>query len=322
MPNFIIQKMENLLKSWNDLESSNNFASPSKEIQPPIPTLRSKNNLNQEVNRPTETPKTLPVQILSTSDANTSDNMTSFPLRYNGENNSPIKEQIFEMTSKTIKKTMITTTETIVTEENIVYDDESENNNETNLNLEYFKIAENETNKDQENNSLFKISNTCESLVSNKSTLSDYLNEIEKQKLETDCDKRNQFKKTPSIDSIKSKTIVTPIELEPNNLDEFNNISKELNIIKLETDTNIIQTTQSNRIDLVNSDMLDITQCNSLNNNTNSLTSRNSEENINIISNDLFDWLLWIDHTLESQLVNVGDNEEMQQAILKYSVIN
>ena len=41
---------------------------------------------------------------------------------------------------------------------------------------------------------------------------------------------------------------------------------------------------------------------------------------IESISNDLFDWLVWIDHTLQSQVITVGDLEEIQQAIHKYNV--
>lgn len=322
MPIFLIQKMGSLLKSWNELESSNNFTPP--ETQTPIPKQRSKNNINQEVNTPPEKPKILPVKIVSTCDTNISS--PSLHASSSDENSTPIQEQIIEMTSKTIKKTMITTTETIVTEENIIYD-EPESNNQINKNsdsTEHIRIDEKlkSINQDESNNSLIKMSNTFESLISNKSVRLDNADEKAKEFLETESDKRNQFKKTPSIDSIKSKTIVTPIELEPNNMDEFDNISKELNIIKLEADANIIQTTSSSRINLINNDISDMAQSNFLNNNTNSLITSNPKENINIISDDLFDWLLWIDHTLESQIVTVGDHEEMQQAILKYTVIN
>jgi hypothetical protein len=41
---------------------------------------------------------------------------------------------------------------------------------------------------------------------------------------------------------------------------------------------------------------------------------------IETLSNDLFDWLVWIDHTLQSQVITVGDLEEIQQAIHKYNV--
>ena len=44
------------------------------------------------------------------------------------------------------------------------------------------------------------------------------------------------------------------------------------------------------------------------------------DKEIELLSNDLFDWLVWIDHTLESQVVTVGDLEEIQQAIHKYNV--
>ncbi len=44
------------------------------------------------------------------------------------------------------------------------------------------------------------------------------------------------------------------------------------------------------------------------------------DKDIELLSNDLFDWLVWIDHTLESQVVTVGDLEEIQQAIHKYNV--
>jgi hypothetical protein len=43
-------------------------------------------------------------------------------------------------------------------------------------------------------------------------------------------------------------------------------------------------------------------------------------KDIDLISNDLFDWLLWIDHTLQSHVITVGDFDEIQQAINKYSV--
>jgi hypothetical protein len=47
-----------------------------------------------------------------------------------------------------------------------------------------------------------------------------------------------------------------------------------------------------------------------------SVNSKESDK----IANDIFDWLLWIDHTLQSQLVTVGDIEEIQQSIQKYQV--
>jgi hypothetical protein len=46
----------------------------------------------------------------------------------------------------------------------------------------------------------------------------------------------------------------------------------------------------------------------------------NEDKNVDLISNDLFDWLLWIDHTLQTHVITVGDFEETQQAINKYNV--
>jgi hypothetical protein len=48
---------------------------------------------------------------------------------------------------------------------------------------------------------------------------------------------------------------------------------------------------------------------------------KTNQSEVEGISNDLFDWLMWIDHTLESQVVTVGDNDEIQQAIDKLNVI-
>lgn len=50
------------------------------------------------------------------------------------------------------------------------------------------------------------------------------------------------------------------------------------------------------------------------------LDENTSQNDMEIISNDLFDWLLWIDHNLQSQVVTVGDLEEIQQSIYKYQV--
>lgn len=47
------------------------------------------------------------------------------------------------------------------------------------------------------------------------------------------------------------------------------------------------------------------------------------KDDIEIISNDLLDWLLWIEHTLQSQIVTVGDLNEIQQGIQKFqSILN
>jgi hypothetical protein len=47
------------------------------------------------------------------------------------------------------------------------------------------------------------------------------------------------------------------------------------------------------------------------------------KDDIEIISNDLDDWLLWIEHTLQSQIITVGDLNENQQGIQKFqSILN
>lgn len=124
------------------------------------------------------------------------------------------------------------------------------------------------------------------------------------------------LKKTNSTDSIKSKTIVTPIELETN--EENAEIRKELNIIKLENDSNIVNV---NNEMCQKSESIRSSKVLTFSSTDNGEMNLEENEDLQLMSNDLFDWLLWIDHTLDSQIVVVGDLEEIKQSINKYEVI-
>lgn len=50
------------------------------------------------------------------------------------------------------------------------------------------------------------------------------------------------------------------------------------------------------------------------------LINLDETESVQLATNDLFDWLLWIDHTLETQHVVVDDLEQTEQLIKKYDV--
>ena len=238
---------------------------------------------------------------------------------------------------------------------------------------------------------------------------------LNSQKVHLACSQTNEFfqadkltkiyKKTPSLDSIKSKTIVTPIELEPNLGSE--DLRKEVNIIKLESGDidnneeeeeeeedeqeleheqrvgkekkppvhlidpmshqdcrNLPQASANhNRAehlvpgligDQVNDEHESILKlANDVSSNKSRLNKADNKSNetavgthiaaafvtesatINpttapavasfkddneIVLNDLFDWLLWIDHTLQSQVITVGNLDEIQQSINKYDV--
>ncbi len=148
------------------------------------------------------------------------------------------------------------------------------------------------------------------------------------------------YTKAPSIDSIKSKTIVTPIELEPNLGSE--NLSKEINIIKLNEheNTNLVQVefVSSSSNSFENADNLLTKKSHSshsivsLGGVSKSAAAQKLNEKINqngenIFSEedqkllyDLLDWLHWVDHNLKSHIAVVGNVDETQQLINKFKV--
>lgn len=180
---------------------------------------------------------------------------------------------------------------------------------------------------------------------------SDALDEAERliRLAKNKSEKMNEFKKTLSIDSIKNKTIVTPIDLEPtaNDDQETQVLRNQVNIIKLEdlndqhdlisngkayksNDEIVSVYTNGNNGKLTKSDSLDaasykykIQDGTSSDNQTDRISIKLDEnDDIRLILNDLFDWLLWINHTLDSQIVVLGNLDEIQQSIVKLEVFN
>ena len=303
--------MENLVKRWNELETSNSHNILNKKVCDDI-------EINSNTNRPqtldidnNEKKKSMPHS--KSAGSTISSSSPSSPPRYS-DDITPSQPQATSMelisTVTTIKTT--TTEKTILTEE-----------------------ANFHMNEEQE-----QVNKEIESSIN-------------------DLTKRSSppFRKTTSIDSIKSKTIVTPCELEPNNAEEYEAIAKELSIIKL-TGTHMNNDMPNLASLLLNDDtheannraLLDITKSQvnydnnhaynnidndeetnreltimsntttTTNTSNDKITTTTNRDDIDLISNDLFDWLLWIDHTLESQLVTVGDLDEINQAIQKYDV--
>jgi hypothetical protein len=136
------------------------------------------------------------------------------------------------------------------------------------------------------------------------------------------------YKKAPSVESIKSlsaRTIVTPIELEPNDGHEGLR-SREVNIIKLEDTDNVggkaagllHARDEHESISMLTGDLS--TSRNKLNGAVSNGKDASVGDDNEILLNDLFDWLLWIDHTLQTQVITVGNAEEIQQSISKYDV--
>ncbi len=220
------------------------------------------------------------------------------------------------------------------------------NNNSNNYNTKTSTISENETSV-----SLFGEPNT-NTARENKMDItsiseSDALDEAERliRLAKNKSEKMNEFKKTLSIDSIKNKTIVTPIDLEPtaNDDQETQVLRNQVNIIKLE-DLNDQHDLVSNGKAYKSNDAIvsvylngsngKITKSDSLDaasykykikDGTSSEIDRISiklddNDDVRLILNDLFDWLLWINHTLDSQIVVLGNLDEIQQSILKLDV--
>jgi len=52
---------------------------------------------------------------------------------------------------------------------------------------------------------------------------------------------------------------------------------------------------------------------------TSSTPDTSSQDNVELISNDLFDWLLWIDHTLDSQVLKIKLKNYFNKLILFFS---
>jgi hypothetical protein len=347
MPNFIEQKMDNLVKRWNELESSNNTYNNDNTIddESSRPRTLNLNQANQQATLPLS--KSAGSTISSSSPSSPprySDDITPTPTTPLPPPPPPppkptLSMELISTMTTTVKQTT-TTTETITTHQEEETEVEA---NET----EEAQFAEEE---EEEINNTKNIRSSSPIPVSPPPFVR---------------------LKTSSIDSIKSKTIVTPFELEPNNADEFEVIAKELSIIKLTDDSsynnnnnnnnNVEERTTTQQILtnlLLNDDtneannraLLDITKSKVNNNITNNYcnddefsvqreevekrlvtdalttttttttSTANHRDDIDLISNDLFDWLLWIDHTLESQLVTVGDLDEINQAIQKYDV--
>ena len=351
MPHFLVQKMENLVKRWGELETSSLITANPPATTPS--TNATNMNTYEDANisgeaagdltrqfssrkvEPPEPPKTLPVKMMhSKSGGSISSSSPSSPPRYSDEI-TPIRDISLDAmsnvstTSKTVTTTTkITTTETLLqlNEQNEIVTQEKVCTNEMKAYTDTFII--NEDTKKQTDMNQIKSS-------SSNQLVSEQLQQQQQHNLTESSSRTVLFKKTPSIDSIKSKTIVTPFELEPNNVDDFNVISKDLNIIKLETNETTTLTGLLNgdeNMGKANAGLLDVTKSLLMSNHDlkseqqqESHTVANgddddSKDDIDLISNDLFDWLLWIDHTLESQLVTVGDLEEINQSIQKYNV--
>lgn len=156
--------------------------------------------------------------------------------------------------------------------------------------------------------------------------MSDNSSNIDKHVDETSPKSNGVFKKTTSVESLKTTTIVTPIDLETND-EHGEHMRAELNIIKLENDAaNILALDErtvesaglgsngaekrSSKVFMFSSDLADGEKLN-----------LDDRDNIEVVLNDLFDWLLWINHNLETQLVVVGDLDQIEQLIKKYDVI-
>ncbi len=303
--------MDNLVKRWNELETSNSRTILNKKLCDDIEN-NTDSNRPQTLDIDNENKKSM--SHSKSAGSTISSSSPSSPPRYS-DDITPNQPQATSMelisTVTTIKTT--TTEKTILTEE------------------ANFHMKEDLERDEQEE-----------------------VKEIESSI--NDLTKRSSppFRKTTSIDSIKSKTIVTPCELEPNNVEEYETIAKELSIIKL-TETHMNNEKPNLASLLLNDDtheannraLLDITKSqvnydnnhaynnidndeetnreltimsNTTTTSNDKITATTNRDDIDLISNDLFDWLLWIDHTLESQLVTVGDSDEINQAIQKYDV--
>jgi hypothetical protein len=320
MPNFIVQKMENLVKRWNELEANslNNIGNDTASS-----VCEKKSSKKNDAPEP---PKTLPVKMFPSKSGSISSSSPSSPPRYSDEI-TPVRDVSLDAisnvssASKTVKTTKITTTETIMTEEKLVMDAKVSEEMQAYTNTFVFKEE-----SQIKNANIFEETKSINTVTAVAFT---DLNSI--GRTEHNESQIIQFKKTPSIDSIKSKTIVTPFELEPNNVEDFNVISKDLNIIKLENETNLTSLLNDDSFERIDGSsksnaLLDVTKSVSFSDsiktdqiiNNSSSIGDDPKDDIDLISNDLFDWLLWIDHTLESQLVTVGDLEEINQGIQKF----
>jgi hypothetical protein len=118
-----------------------------------------------------------------------------------------------------------------------------------------------------------------------------------------------------SIDSIKSKTVITPIDLEPN-MDEQGSLAKQMNVMKLgseEIKRNSEEDFKAAVQDYIPKDLRNQKEIYTIG-------DSNRLSKIESISNDLYDWLTWIQHTMQSNVVTVGNVAEIQQLIQKYQV--
>lgn len=146
-------------------------------------------------------------------------------------------------------------------------------------------------------------------------------------------------KKTQSSESLKTTTMVTPIEIESSDAisergDGVIGNGHELNIIKLDgvsggdqrvviepgvAGTNgmgVSDERRSSKVFTFSGELV-------LGGEEGEKLNLEDRDNLEVISNDLFDWLLWIDHTLETQLVVVGDLDQIEQLVKKYeSILN
>lgn len=352
MPNFLVQKMENLLKRWTDIEltSTNNtnynnadntndiinsqheqlpqnfnFAQP-KASSPEFPPMPPK-SLPEKLPSPTYSS---PYSSSQTSSAHTSPQQNPIGELFRSEQSSnSIRDKIDQVShssSSSLSKIVRTTT----TETTTILKTKIDEGNKSNLSDELQEQFEEK-----------EIVQTT-TISFEKNSDNDIHTDKDKSSSSTSIKEMTKFRKTASIDSIKSKTIVTPIELEKleksnrdntieDEYDEDEDIAKQLNIIKLENEptvmdkqnfdhfTNLVSIDDKNKL---NNDRVDsIESENNLSQNERSIiSSKSSKDDIELISNDLFDWLLWIDHTLESQVITVGDLDEIQQSVNKYTV--
>lgn len=307
MPKFLMDKMENLIKKWADLDFNMSSSGPTQTVASTAAAAAEKPSSANEQTDLTPTKEEIKpqpeVQDEEAAEEEEEDEMEEEEKELNEALENMIQDG---MTDKTTMQTV-----SILKERNVILDDGELSDGE----------------------------NRQQSSTPPQSQISDMKHEMAMM----------GFRKASSIDSIKSKTIVTPIDLETHDDDQIAaDLRKELNIIKLENeniDANIVSLDESTEKFVDNRKVKESTSTQSLNklaasssaggankkiNGADSSSSTgvqssssynlSEKEDIQLISNDLFDWLLWIDHTLETQLVTIGDMEQIQQSINKYNV--
>ena len=201
-------------------------------------------------------------------------------------------------------------------------------NKETEENYNDYEVEEEEEDEDYDINKYINDYKSQLPLQSNQ-TIKQNFEEVSFEKSE------KPIEKEISIHEIKSKAADNSLTNQQNN--EILNIKDKSNLDKL-IEVNDTASSYESDVDFQRPNLIEPLIDETVN------KQNPAKDDIEVISNDLFDWLLWIDHTLESQVnlsrnhedfilffitdlilinikvVTIGDIDEIQQSILKYIV--